>query len=135
MINKVILVGNVGSTPEIRQAGDARVANFTLATSESYKDKNGVKQTITDWHRLTAWRGLVEIIEKYVKKGQQLYIEGRLKTRSYDDNGVKRYVTEIVVDTLKLLGSKHEEAGDAISPPPPPPSEDLNPAGNDDLPF
>lgn len=111
MINKVILVGNVGADPEVRSAGDAKVANFNLATSESYKDKNtGEKKTNTEWHRITVWRGLAEVVEKYVKKGTQLYIEGKLHTRSYEDeNGVKKYSTEVIADTLKMLGGGQKQ--------------------------
>ena len=108
MINKVILVGNVGADPEVRRFdSNTPVANFRMATSETYTDKQGVRQTNTEWHNIVAWRGLAEIVEKYVKKGSQLYVEGRLRTRSYDDaNGVKKYVTEIVADTMKLLGRR-----------------------------
>lgn len=111
MINKVILVGNVGADPEVRRFdASAPVANFRMATSETYTDKQGVRQTNTEWHNIVAWRGLAEVVEKYVRKGSQIYVEGRLRNRSYDDaNGVKRYVTEIVADTLKLLGRREND--------------------------
>lgn len=133
MINKVILVGNVGADPEVRSAGEARVANFNLATSESYKDKTtGEKKTNTEWHRITAWRGLAEISEKYVKKGTMLYIEGKLRTRSYEDeSGVKKYTTEIVADTLRLLGGgQKQDGGSTIQN-----NEPVESEGSDDLPF
>lgn len=99
-VNKVILVGNVGKDPEIRMAGDKKVANFSFATSEKYKN-----ETTTEWHNVVIWDKLAEIVEKYVKKGSQLYLEGRIKTRSWEDkNGSKRYTTEVVMDTMKMLG-------------------------------
>lgn len=105
MVNKVYLVGNVGKDPEVRyiESGVA-VANFSLATNESYKNKSGERVTNTEWHNIVVWRGLAEVVEKYVKKGTMLYVEGKLRTRSYDDqNGNKRYITEIVADNLKML--------------------------------
>ena len=112
-INKVILVGNAGKDPETRHLENGTpVCNFSLATSETYKDKAGQKVTTTEWHNIVLWRGLAEVAEKYVKKGSQLYIEGKIKTRSYEDkDGVKRYSTEIVADTMQLLG----KAGDGGS--------------------
>ncbi|UCH14804.1 MAG: single-stranded DNA-binding protein [Bacteroidales bacterium] len=107
-VNKAILVGYVGTDPEVRylDSGTA-VCNFRLATSEVYKNKNGEKVTTTDWHNVVLWRGLAETAEKYVKKGTQLYIEGRIKTRSWDDkDGNKRYTTEIVCDNFQMLGKK-----------------------------
>lgn len=116
MINKVILVGNVGQDPEIRYTGDvnngAKVATIRLATTERYRDRNNNLQEHTEWHTINVWRGQADVVEKYVKKGSQLYIEGRLRTRSWDDqNGNKRYVTEIVADTLQLLGRRPESQG------------------------
>ncbi len=133
MINKVILVGRVGEDPIITiLENDLKVANFSLATNESYKDKDGNKHETTDWHNIVLWRGLAEIAEQYVKKGSQLYIEGKIKTRSYEDKeGNKRYVTEIYANTLKMLGTKSsspkaEQQAEAIE------SMDNNP---EDLPF
>ena len=116
MINKVILVGNVGQDPEIRYTGDvnngAKVATIRLATTERYRDRNNNLQEHTEWHTINVWRGQADVVEKYVKKGSQLYIEGRLRTRSWDDqNGNKRYVTEIVADTLQLLGRRPDNQG------------------------
>lgn len=109
-VNKVILVGNVGVDPEVRYLdGGTAVATVRLATSESYKNKNGERITQTEWHSIVLWRGLAEIAEKYVKKGMQLYIEGRLRTRSWDDkDGNKRYTTEVVADTMKMLSRKDD---------------------------
>lgn len=107
-VNKAILVGNVGNDPEIRHLeGGTAVANFSIATSESYKDKNGERITKTEWHNIVAWKGLAEIVEKYVKKGQQLYIEGKICSRSWEDKeGNKKYTTEIVVNVLQMLGKR-----------------------------
>jgi len=110
-VNKVILVGNVGKDPEIRHLDTGvAVANFPLATSESYTAKNGEKVTTTEWHNIVLWRGLAEVAEKYVTKGRQLYIEGRIRTRNYDDkDGNKRYITEIYGDTMQMLGTKSDD--------------------------
>lgn len=112
-INKVILVGNLGKDPELRYtpAGQA-VATFSLATSERYKDRNGEMQEKTEWHNIVAWRQLAEICGKYLHKGRQVYIEGRIQTRSYDDrDGNKKYITEIVADQMQMLGRGGEEGG------------------------
>ena len=116
MINKVILVGNVGQDPEVRYTGDAnngaKVATLRLATTERYRDRNGNLQEHTEWHSVVVWRNTADVVEKYVRKGTQLYIEGKLRTRSWDDqNGNKRYVTEILADTLQLLGRKQDGQG------------------------
>ncbi|MCX6294880.1 MAG: single-stranded DNA-binding protein [Bacteroidetes bacterium] len=107
-VNKVILVGNLGKDPEVRYLeGGAAVANFSLATTETYKDKTGNRQEQTEWHNVVVWRGLAEIAEKYLKKGMTIYIEGKLRTRSWDDKeGHKRYTTEIVGDTFTILSKK-----------------------------
>jgi len=112
-VNKVILVGRLGKDPEIKVLEMGRkVASFTLATSETYKDKNGDKQEVVEWHNVVYWGPIVDVIEKYIKKGHQLYIEGKLKTRSYEKNGEKRYVTEVLGQSLSMLGggSKQETA-------------------------
>ncbi len=112
-INKVILVGNLGNDPEIKTLDDrVKVAKFSLATSETYRDKNGQNQTQTDWHNVVLWRGLAELAEKYLAKGSKIYLEGKIKYRSFEDKGgEKRFVTEIVGDNLVLLDKKevHEE--------------------------
>ncbi|MES2285068.1 MAG: single-stranded DNA-binding protein [Bacteroidota bacterium] len=107
-LNKVILVGNLGKDPEVRHLeGGVAVASFTLATSESYKDKSGQLIEQTEWHNIKVWRGLAESAEKYLKKGMSIYVEGKLRTRSWDDkDGHKRYMTEIVGDTFTILSKK-----------------------------
>jgi len=107
MVNKVILLGNVGKDPEVRHMdNNLVVAQFTLATNERW-NKDGNWTEHTEWHNIVLWRGLAESAEKYVRKGSSLYIEGRLRSRSYDDkDGNKRYVTEILADTMKILGPK-----------------------------
>lgn len=110
-VNKVILIGNLGKDPEVRHLeSGAVVANFPIATSESYKDrKTGEKITQTEWHNIVIWRGLAEVAEKYLKKGSSVYIEGKLRTRSWDDKeGNKRYTTEIVADNMTMLGGKSD---------------------------
>ncbi|MBN2644856.1 MAG: single-stranded DNA-binding protein [Desulfuromonadaceae bacterium] len=112
-VNKVILVGNLGKDPELRYtpAGVA-VANFSLATTESYKDRDGNRQTRTEWHNIVAWRQLAEICGKYLHKGKQVYIEGKLTTRKWQDrDGNDRYTTEVVADQMQMLGRAGEEGG------------------------
>jgi len=112
-VNKVFLIGNVGASPEIKTFDNGgSVANLSLATSEIWKDKNGEVQTATEWHRLSAFGKLVDVIEKYVKKGDKIYVEGKNKTRSWEDkDGIKRYTTEIVIRELTMLGSKDDSTG------------------------
>ena len=109
-VNKVILLGNVGKDPEIKYFdNDRAVANFSLATTErGYRTTNGIDvPEKTEWHNISVWGGLAKVVEQYVKKGDPLYIEGKIRTRSYDDKtGVKRYITEISVDNLEMLGRK-----------------------------
>lgn len=114
-VNKVILVGNLGKDPEVRylENGTA-VANFPIATSESYKDKNGNRVDQTEWHNIVLWRGLAEVAEKYLKKGNQIFIEGKIRTRSWDDKeGNKRYTTEIVGDQMTMLGGRPSDNNDS----------------------
>ena len=113
-VNKVILVGNLGKDPEVRYLdGGVAVANFPLATSESYKDKSGNRIDQTEWHNVVLWRGLAEITEKYLKKGSQVYIEGKIRSRSWDDKeGIKRYTTEIVADNMTMIGSRRDNNPD-----------------------
>ena len=109
MINKVILVGNVGGDPEVRTTeSGVKVARIRLATSERYTDKqSGERKELTEWHTITLWRGLADIVDRYVHKGSQLYIEGRLRTREWTDtNNIKRYTTEILADNMQLLGRR-----------------------------
>ncbi|MCD6365941.1 MAG: single-stranded DNA-binding protein [Bacteroidales bacterium] len=108
-VNKVILIGNVGKDPEIRhiEANNVSVAKFPLATSETYKNKSGEKVTNTEWHNVVVWRYLAEFAEKYIKKGNQIFVEGKITSRSYDDKeGNKRYITEIIADNIRLLGRR-----------------------------
>ena len=149
MINKCTFIGNVGADPEVRQAGEAKVANFKIACTENWRDKAGEKQSATEWIPIVAWRQLADITEKYVVKGQQVYVEGKMKTRSYEKDGVKHFMTEIHIDTLKLLGAKRDsDQSQSTAPPPPPPASGLQknrppvdnyaPVGQqepDDLPF
>ncbi len=105
-LNKATLIGNLGKDPEVRAIpSGAKVANFSIATTESYTGKDGQKVDKTEWHNIVMWRGLAEVAEKYLKKGSQVYVEGRLQTRSWDDqNGQKRYTTEIIADNMVMLG-------------------------------
>lgn len=109
-VNKVILVGNVGKDPEVRYVDtNVPVARFPFATSETYRSRDGERITTTEWHNVVLWRGLAEVAEKYVKKGSQLFIEGKIRTRSYDDrDGNKRYITEIITDNMQMLGRRPE---------------------------
>jgi len=146
-VNKVILVGNLGKDPEVRYLeSGAAVANFPIATSETYKDRNtGEKNTQTDWHNIVVWRGLADVAEKYLKKGSLVYIEGKLKTRSWQDKeGNTRYTTEVVADNMTMLGRANDGSGQAQgSSSTVAPSKDssaledfsANDGGADDLPF
>lgn len=137
-INKVILIGNCGKAPEVRTVqGGAKVATVTLATTEKFKDREE-----TEWHTIVFWNGLAEVVEKYVDKGSQLYVEGRIKTEKFKGNdGTDKYVTRIVASTLQLLGSKKDNQSAPQSPAPqqkpkttPLPTID-NSDGSDDLPW
>ena len=126
MINKVILVGNVGGDPEVRTTeSGVKVARIRLATSERYTDKqSGERKELTEWHTITLWRGLADIVDRYVHKGSQLYIEGRLRTREWTDtNNVKRYTTEILADNMQLLGSRGDGQGAAPAAAPSAPAQ------------
>jgi single-strand DNA-binding protein len=107
-LNKVTLIGNLGKDPEVQTLQEnIKVAKFSLATSESHKDDKGQAHTSTEWHNIVLWRGLAELTEKYLKKGSLVYIEGKIKTRSYEDKtGAKKYVTEIVAEEIILLDKK-----------------------------
>ncbi|KAF1041755.1 single-stranded DNA-binding protein [Xylophilus sp.] len=141
-VNKVIIVGHLGRDPEVRYMpnGDA-VANINVATTETWKDKNtGEKKELTEWHRITFYRKLAEIVGQYVKKGSQIYVEGRLITRKWTDKeGVERYTTEIIADTMQMLGSKQQpdnerppaSRGSAGGAQPAPNFSDMD----DDIPF
>ncbi len=152
-INKVILVGNLGRDPEIRTLENgAKVASFSLATSETFKGKDGQRQEQTEWHNVVMWRGLAEVAEKYLKKGTQIFVEGKLRTRNWEDkDGHKRYTTEIIGDNFKILSRKEDNAmptetnnNNSTEQSPPPATEQLpneslpdtnQKDANDDLPF
>jgi single-strand DNA-binding protein len=127
-VNKVILVGRLGKDPELRYTPQGTaVATFSLATDERYKDRDGNQQQKTQWHNIVTWRGLAEICGKYLHKGKQIYIEGKIQTRSYDDrDGNQRYITEIVADQMQMLGSRDDDHRDSAAPP-----EDQAPAFDD----
>ncbi len=140
-VNKVILIGNLGKDPEskVLDSGDM-VVNFSIATNESWKNKEGVKVDKTTWHNCVAWRKTAEIIEKYCKKGDKIYVEGKIENREYEKDGIKRYATDIVINHLTMLGSKSDSAPTATATEAPAP-EAAAPAApapakkKDDLPF
>src|SRR6186997_827385 len=107
-VNKVILVGRLGKDPDVRNLENgATVANFTLATSESYKERTtGEKKEVTEWHNIVLWRGLAEVTQKYLHKGDRVYIEGRLRARSWEKDGVTRYTTAVVADSINMLSTR-----------------------------
>jgi single-strand DNA-binding protein len=113
MVNKVILIGNLGRDPEVRYLeGNVAVARFSVATNESYKDKKGEWQTVTEWHDVVAWRNLAERAEKQLKKGSQVFVEGKLTHRKYQDKeGVDRYVTEVVANSFRVLDRRDSRPG------------------------
>jgi len=150
MLNKVMLIGNVGKDPEVRHL-DSGVATttITLATSETYTDKAGQRVTNTEWHNVVLWRQLAELAEKYIRKGSQIFVEGKIRSRSWDDkDGVKRYTTEVIADNVRLLGRREDSAGGAPQQSAAPASggyshhaaapaaaPEQHSAENDDLPF
>lgn len=115
-VNKVILVGNLGRDPEVRYMpnGEA-VANFSIATTENWKDKSGTKQEKTEWHNIVMYRKLAEIAGEYLKKGRPVYVEGRLQTRKWEKDGVTRYATEVIADQMQMLGPKNDSADDGAT--------------------
>ena len=148
-LNKVMLIGRLGGEPESRLAGSTTVANFTLATSEKFKNQQGELQEKTEWHRIVAWGRLVEICKEYLHKGSQIYVEGKLQTRSWEKEGVKQYTTEIVISDMQMLdgkpsGQNYESSQQGYERhqstpehqlPPAPPSGALLENEKDDLPF
>lgn len=144
-LNKLMLIGHVGKEPDIRTLeGGTKVASFSFATTDKgYTLVNGTQvPERTEWHNIVIWRGLADVVEKYVHKGDKLYLEGKVRTRSYDDSrGVKRFITEVFVDNMEMLSTKPQQA-----PPPPVPQQNANPSQSrsnecpppptmDDLPF
>ena len=141
-LNKAILIGNLGRDPEVRYTpGGLAVANFSMATSETWTNKEGEKETRTEWHRIVAWGKLGEICGEYLSKGKQIYIEGRIQTREWEDKeGNKRYTTEITASQMLMLGSR-ESAGESRPSPssdmdsPNLPEPPISKTKDDDIPF
>ena len=152
-LNKVLLIGNVGKEPDIRHLeGGSSVATITLATNERFKDRSGEVRENTEWHNIVAWRNSADVAEKFIHKGTQLYVEGRLRTRSWtDQSGTKKFTTEIIVDNLQLLGRREDGQAGGYQAPAPQPQQtyqapaqqaaapavsiDLDEGSSDDLPF
>lgn len=142
-VNKVILVGNVGNDPEVKHLDqDVKVARFRMATSETFRAKNGERVTTTEWHNIVLWRGLAGVAEQYVKKGSKLFIEGKITYRQYEKDGETKYFTEIVANNMVMLDSKDQsdnqttgnntESNSRHNQEEP---EVEEPGGDDDLPF
>ena len=131
-VNKVMLIGNLGKDPEVRYLDNGvAVANFSLATTENYKNKEGERVSQTEWHNIVLWRGLAEVAEKYLKKGASVYIEGKIKNRKWEDKeGNTRYNTEILADNMTMLGGKQSQENVASTPAADTPTDKA-----DDLPF
>lgn len=140
-INRVILIGNLGKDPDvITFENGVKKATFSLATSESYKNKEGNRVDQTEWHNIVMWRGLADIAERFLHKGNQIYIEGKLKTRSYEQDGIKKYITEIFVDNMTMLGSRKDasegsQSGTSQAAQPQKTAENDIQVPEDDLPF
>ena len=116
-VNKVIIVGRLGKDPEMKTISQGRtVTNLTVATSENWTDKSGQKQERTEWHRIVTWDKQAENCAKYLSKGSQVYVEGRLQTRSWEDNGVKKYATDIVASTVQFLSSNNSKTTNGSQP-------------------
>jgi single-strand DNA-binding protein len=140
-VNKVILVGNLGNDPEMRHTpGGAGVCEFRLATNESWNDKNGQRQERTEWHRIVVWGKKAEVCSKYLSKGRQVFVEGRLRTRSWEDkDGHKRYTTEIIANDVQFLGGQGGQGGSrgggGDEPPPGDMGGGFGGSPDDDIPF
>ncbi len=138
-LNKVILIGNLGRDPELRYTANGQpVANFTLATTESWTNKSGEREQRTEWHRIVTWGRLAEICGEHLNKGKQVYVEGRLQTREWEDReGNKRKTTEVTANQVLMLGRRGDGPGDPSSPPDAPEGSppDGSPDGSDDIPF
>jgi len=130
-MNKAMVIGNLGNDPEVRytQSGTP-VATFSVATTERWKDAEGVQQEHTDWHRIVAWKGLAEICGDHLKKGSKVYIEGKMQTRKWEENGITRYTTEIIAKSMEMLGGKHTDKET-----PAPASGQNIPSPNEEVPF
>ena len=135
-LNKVQLIGNLGKDPELKYTpSGVAVATFSIATSESWKDQEGNQQEKTEWHNIVAWRKLAEICGEYLKKGKKVYLEGKLQTRNYEKDGIKRYVTEIVADQLIMLDGGGGGKGNGGSPAAEATPMAADSPKDDDLPF
>jgi len=137
-VNKVILIGNLGKDPEVRYLDSGvAVANFSLATTENYKNKEGERVSQTEWHNIVLWRGLAEVAEKWLKKGSSVYVEGKIRNRKWEDKeGNTRYTTEILGDNITMLGKKNDNSSDALESIVPTAEENVPKAEKgDDLPF
>jgi single-strand DNA-binding protein len=136
-VNKVILVGFLGKDPETRQVGSSMVSKFSIATTESYKGKDGNKVENTEWHNIEAWGDLATISEKYLKKGSMVYLEGSIRTDSWEDNGTKKYATKIRATSFTMLGGKpNDQSNDAKAETPKQQTQNVvNQQDTDDLPF
>ncbi|MCP4493166.1 MAG: single-stranded DNA-binding protein [Gammaproteobacteria bacterium] len=138
-VNKAILIGRIGADPELKYTpSNTAVCNFSIATKQSWKDQSGNKQEKTTWHRVVAWKRIAEIIGEYVKKGDRIYVEGRLETRSWEDSSAqKHYMTEIITENIELLGNKPAANGESTPSEhsPPAPETDFPQPPEDDLPF
>ncbi len=142
-VNKAILIGNLGADPEVKHLDSGTVvARLRMATGESYRDRDGNRQERTEWHNVVLWRRLAEVAEQYLKKGDQIYVEGRLQTRSYEKDGVTKYFTEIIGNSMTMLGKKsssddqpaaYSSSGGGNESSQEGPAEE--PSGDDDLPF
>jgi single-strand DNA-binding protein len=141
-VNKVILIGRLGKDPEVRAfENNVKKASFPLATSENRKDKEGNKIELTEWHNIVCWRNLAEVAEQFLSKGKMIYLEGKIRTRNWEDHGVKKYFTEIEASTFTMLGTKEDGKPTETQVPnlPPPVVEPVpethEPDLADDLPF
>lgn len=142
-VNKAILIGNLGADPEVKHLDSGTVvARLRIATGESYRDRDGNRQERTEWHNVVLWRRLAEVAEQYLKKGDQIYVEGRLQTRSYEKDGVTKYFTEVICNSMTMLGKKsssddqpaaYSSSGGGNESSQEGPAEE--PSGDDDLPF
>lgn len=138
MVNKVILIGNLGADPELRYTGSGTpVADLRLATSRKWTDKSGTQQEDTQWHRIVVWGKQGETCKEYLAKGRQVYVEGRLQTRQWEDrDGNKRWTTEVVAENVRFLGGRAGGGGGGYDGPPPPDDRDApTDLGDDDIPF
>ena len=135
MVNKVILIGNVGQEPETKEVGQTQVSKISLATTETWKDKSGEKKSRTEWHSLEVWGNLCKVVESYVKKGDRLYIEGSIKYDSYEKDGITKYSTKIKVVNLTMLGGKSSTTPQTETPVKPAIEQIAETQTEDELPF